>query len=352
MITWGGDGAGQLGTGRLPYLTTPGPVANLDAVKSIGSGLDHSLAVRTDGTVWAWGKNYDGQLGGGSSTDRTYATQVTGITNVASVCGGDYFSLARKTDGTVWGWGSSYHGALGNGSFAPMSAPVQVTGLSQVTAIACGNSHALALRQDGSVWAWGSNAEGELGDGSTTMRLEPVRIPSLVGVTAISAGKWFSVALKSDGTVWEWGVRNGYGDPHGKPRASPERSPGIGGAVAIAASLNSLHVIAVHADQQTWWKWETGTAPVTMAPAGPIQSVAYAYGQFLFIKPDGTVLAGGGTNEFGNLGDPTVAYRDEPGPVIGLSKIVQVATGTWHGLALDANGKVWSWGADWSGQLV
>ena len=350
VMAWGGDDAGQLGTGRLPFSTTPGMVANLNSVKSIGVGVNHSLAVHTDGTVWAWGENKDGQLGGGPSTMRANATQVQGITNVVSACGGESFSLALRVDATVWAWGSSNTGALGNGGFEPAPTPVAVTGLSQVTAIACGNSHAMALRQDGSVWSWGSNTEGELGDGSTSMRMEPVRVPGLTGVTSISAGNWFSAALKSDGTVWEWGIRDGFLDQHGKPRVLPERSAGISGAVAIAASVNSFRLIAVHADQQTWWNWVTGTVPGTMAPAGPIKSVAYGYGQFLFLKTDGTVLAGGGGG-FGSLGDGTTTYRDEPGPVANISKIVQVATGYWHGLALDANGKVWSWGSDTSGQL-
>jgi alpha-tubulin suppressor-like RCC1 family protein len=351
VMAWGGDDAGQLGTGRLPFSTTPGMVANLNSVKSIGVGVNHSLAVHTDGTVWAWGENKDGQLGGGPSTMRANATQVQGITNVVSACGGESFSLALRVDATVWAWGSSNTGALGNGGFEPAPTPVAVTGLSQVTAIACGNSHALALRQDGSVWSWGSNNDGELGDASTTMRTRPVQVQGMTDVKSISAGNFFSAALKSDGTVWEWGVRDGTHSQHGKPRVVPERSAGISGATAIAASVNSVRLIAVHADQQTWWNWETGTVPVTMAPAGPIKSVAYGYGQFLFLKPDGTVLAGGGTNDFGNLGDGTTTYRDAPGPVVDISKIIQVATGYWHCLALDANGKVWSWGADSSGQL-
>jgi len=350
VLTWGDDGAGQLGTGRLPFSTTPGLVENLASVKSIAAGVNHSLAVRHDGTVWTWGENGEGQLGGGVSNDRTNATQVPGISNATSVCGGSAFSLALGSDATVWAWGAGNDGALGNGSFESVSVPVQVTGLSQVAAIACGNSHALALRQDGSVWSWGSNAEGELGNGSTTLQSAPVRVQGLSGVTSISAGNWFSAALKSDGTVWEWGVRDAYSTPHGTPRVVPERSAGISSAVAIAASLNSFWLIALHADQQTWWNWQTGTPPVLKEPAGAIKSVSYAYGQFLFLKPDGLVLAGGGGG-FGSLGDGTTNYRDAPGPVSNISKIDKVAAGTWHGLALDTSGKVWSWGLDTSGQL-
>ena len=350
VLSWGDDSAGQLGTGRLPFSTRPGFVAQLDSVRSIGAGVTHSLAVRSDGTVWAWGNNYDGQLGGGPSANRASAAQVQGIASASTVCGGSYFSLALKTDGTVWSWGANYDGALGDGSYESTSSPVQVSGLSSVTAIACGNTHALALRQDGTVWAWGSNSDGELGDGSTTMRPVPLQVENLADVTSIAAGQYFSAVLKRDGTVWEWGVRDGYSTPHGAPRVVPVQTAEISAAVAIAASLNSFRLIAVQADRQTWWKWQTGTTPVAQQPIGAIQSVAYAYGQFLLLKPDGTVLAGGGGG-FGSLGDGTTNDRDAPEPVAVISSVVQVATGDWHGLALDADGKVWSWGLDSSGQL-
>lgn len=350
VMTWGADDYGQLGTGRLPFSPRPSLVTQLDSVKSLGAGVAHSLAVRKDGTVWAWGRNSEGQLGGGSGADRASAAQVQGVANVTTTCGGDYFSLALQADATVLAWGASYDGVLGNGGYETVATPVRVAGLSNVTAIACGFNHALALHQDGTVWAWGANGEGELGDGSTTSRSKPVRVQGISDVVSIAAGEYFSAALKSDGTVWEWGVREGYATLHGKPRILPERSAGISGATSIAASLNSFWLIAVHSDKQNWWNWETGTAPAMKEPAGAIQAVAYAYGQFLFLKPDGTVLAGGGGG-YGSLGDGTTNYRDEPGAVADISRIVQVAAGGFHGLALDSDGKVWSWGLDVSGQL-
>jgi len=37
---------------------------------------NHTVAIRTDGTLWAWGRNYEGQLGDGTTTDRTTPVQV------------------------------------------------------------------------------------------------------------------------------------------------------------------------------------------------------------------------------------------------------------------------------------
>ncbi len=352
VVAWGSDQDGQLGSGRLNYETRPGLVTGLSAVRNIGSGSNHVLAVREDGTVWAWGRNNDGQLGGGSSANRASPTQVQGITNVAMTCGGDYYSMALKADGSVWAWGANYDGVLGDGTQNNSSVPIPLAALSSVSAIACGNNHVLALRQDGTVWAWGSNAEGALGDGSTTMRLQPVQVPGLTSVVSIAAGQDFSAALKQDGTVWEWGILAPYANPRGAPRVLPVQAAGVSGAVAIAASLNSFWLLAIQLDQQTWWRWETGTTPALQDPVGNLKAAAAGYGQTLLLKSDATVLAFGyNGNPFGNLGDGTTNYRQTPGPVVDISNIVQVATGTWHGLALDANGKVWSWGLDSAGQL-
>jgi hypothetical protein len=93
---------------------------------------------------------------------RNKPVQITGITSVATVDGGDQHSVALKTDGTVWTWGSNLWGQVGTTS---NTAPAQVPGLSGVAAIAAGAYHTVALKNDGTVWAWGSNSYGQLGTG-------------------------------------------------------------------------------------------------------------------------------------------------------------------------------------------
>ena len=67
-----------------------------------------------------------------------------------AIVGGSEHSLALKSDGTVWAWGSGYSGQLGDGNFYTtgnrgVATPVQVSGLTTVTAIAGGGAHSLAL---------------------------------------------------------------------------------------------------------------------------------------------------------------------------------------------------------------
>jgi alpha-tubulin suppressor-like RCC1 family protein len=70
----------------------------------------------------------------------------------------------------------------------------------------------------------------------------------------------------------------------------------------------------------------------------------------LALKADGTVWAWGG-NGSGQLGDGTTTERHAPVPVVGLAAVVAVAAGGSHSLALRADGTVWAWGLNGSGQL-
>jgi alpha-tubulin suppressor-like RCC1 family protein len=38
--------------------------------------LAHSLALKTDGTLWGWGFNFDGELGDGTSNSKSTPTQI------------------------------------------------------------------------------------------------------------------------------------------------------------------------------------------------------------------------------------------------------------------------------------
>ncbi|MCL1983769.1 MAG: hypothetical protein FWG58_00020, partial [Methanomassiliicoccaceae archaeon] len=147
----------------------------------VAAGGAHSLALKSDGTVWAWGWNAQRQLGDGTGTERSTPVQVKGpggtgyLTNVIAIAAGGNHSMALKEDGTVWAWGYDLYGQLGDGDSggADKSTPIQVKGqdgtgyLTDVKAIAAGNMHSIALKSDGTVWAWGWNQYGGLGDGTS-----------------------------------------------------------------------------------------------------------------------------------------------------------------------------------------
>lgn len=134
--------SGQLGIGDS---WSPQPSLMTDA-QAIAVGGNHCLVLKADCTVWAWGSNTYGQLGDEKiGTSRLTPEQVLNLTNVAAIAAGYQHSLALKTDGTVWAWGKNVDGQLGDGTTSTRTTPVQVQNLTGVAAIAAGWDHSLFL---------------------------------------------------------------------------------------------------------------------------------------------------------------------------------------------------------------
>ena len=70
---------GQLGDGTNVDRTTPVIVSGLDNVLAIATGTEHTVVLKTDGTVWAWGHNAAGQLGDGTTNNRSTPVKVVGF---------------------------------------------------------------------------------------------------------------------------------------------------------------------------------------------------------------------------------------------------------------------------------
>src|SRR2546428_7048968 len=208
LWAWGENGDGQLGNGTTSDSSVPLPVTQTNGptnVIGLAAASEHSLALASDGRVWAWGYGLEGQLGNGQITNSSLPLLVNALTNISALAAGGYHSLSIS-NGNVWSWGWNYYGQLGDGTLNDNSNPVRVSGLSNVTAIAGGYDHSLAI-SNGNVWAWGYGYDGELGTGNNSARANPVPVTGLSQITAIAAGDWHSLAI-SNGIVWAWGLNN------------------------------------------------------------------------------------------------------------------------------------------------
>ncbi len=74
-------------------------ISHADTIqRRVAAGVNHSLTVKEDGTLWGWGSNDRGQLGIGSTVDQWFPAQVGGLSDVAAAAGGIYHSVAAKAD--------------------------------------------------------------------------------------------------------------------------------------------------------------------------------------------------------------------------------------------------------------
>src|SRR5262245_9693806 len=352
--TWGSNSSGQLGRPVPTSNFSPAPVVGLGATGGIGASLaagsTHSLAVKTDGTVWAWGSNSFGQIGDGTNITRLVPTAVNlGPGVFKAVAAGTNHSLALRNDGSVWAWGQNDNGQLGDASTVSKSAPVMVIS-GGVIAIAAGGNFSLALQSNGTVLAWGLNDSNQLGDGTTTTQsATPVMVSGLdstSGVVAIAAGNTFGFARKGDGTVLAWGDNSTgqLGDNSTTQRSTPV--PGItfgtsSGVISISAGFK--HAIALKSDG-TVWSWgfngsgqlgdgtsNQQTVPIHVSDGA---SAIAAGGMFsMALKADDSVFAWG-SNSAGQLGDVTTTSSNVPVAVVGMTSASGIAAGDSHSIVL------------------
>ncbi|WP_240416785.1 fibronectin type III domain-containing protein [Paenibacillus periandrae] len=327
-------------------------------------GNIHSLALLSNGTVWAWGY---GALGNGmeyipDSIDIAYRSGrpvQTGINDVIRIGAGNEHSIALKNDGTVWTWGNNRYGQLGNETTVKQILPVQVSGLSNIREIVAGRSHSVALKSDGTVWTWGRNHKGQLGDGTIIDRITPVQVANLSGVKAISANGDFTLVLKDDGTVWGWGANNygQLGDAATIDRLSPVKALVNGEVRAIAAG--GSHSLALKNDGTVWeWGWGSSYDSVTNMSLNPVQVLginnpqgiaAGSYHSMAYMN-NGELWTWG-HNTYGQLGNGTSIGGRTPVQVNGISNVVGVAGGAYHSAAITYDGIFHTWGNNNYSQL-
>jgi alpha-tubulin suppressor-like RCC1 family protein len=285
LYAWGDNWNNQLGDGNPPlnYNGQPTPVAvtmsgtlSGKTITALAAGGLHNLVLTDDGQLYAWGDNSIGQLGDGTTTSRPTPVAITmtgplsGKT-ITAVSAGNSHTVALTSEGTLYAWGWNGFGQLGNGTTTDQSTPVAVTmsgtlAGKTITALSTGYAHTVVLTSEGRLYAWGWNNQGQLGDGTTTRRLTPVEVTMsgvLAGktVTAISTGDGHTVVLTSEGRLYAWGRNNNgqLGDSTATQRNVPVAVTTSGvllGKAITALSTGNDHTVALGSDGRLYaWGW-------------------------------------------------------------------------------------------------
>ena len=372
---WGYNNDGELGDGTTTNRSTPVIVRKPDhktykdlpedfTYVQVSAGGQHSLALGSDGYVYAWGYNDAGQLGNDSSDSQSYSSVPVRVRDpshpsdakkglkATQVSAGWKHSLALSSDGYAYAWGYNNYGQLGNGTsnydtnFVPVrvrdpSNPTDVNKGLKATQVSAGYWHSLAIGSDGYAYAWGLNDNGRLGNGTTQSSSVPVLVrdpgnPSDVGkglkATQVSAGGTHSLALDTDGYAYAWG-RNDYGE--------------LGNNSTTDWSIPVL-------------VRDPGN-PSDMSKGLKATQVSAGYWHSLAIGSDGYAYAWG-LNDNGQLGNngmsktysyPVRVFASEQSTSSGgpWLKAMQVSSGGYHSLTIDTDGNTKAWGYNDSGRL-
>ena len=373
VYAWGLNQVGQLGVGQSYSSTSSPELIHLPGVSflDISAGQNHSLALATDGTMYAWGSNDYGQLGVGQSYSSTSSPELIHVPGVSfsSVAAARDFSMALTSDGTLYSWGSDEYGQLGDPRPAFTSTPISMASDFKFSTVSAGGYHTLALAADGTLYAWGANGTGQLGLGDTTDRNSPETVSPGVTFSAIAAGDEHSLALTADGTLYAWGDNTygqiGFGD-NGGPEVSPVNISDELGLIVTFSSIatGDQHSLALAADGTlyTWGLNDHGQlgdgttnrqdSPVSISPELTFLAIAAGYRYSVALAEDGSIYSWG-RNDLGQLGVGQTYSRTVSPELIQVPGISfsAIAAGQGHALALTDDGAIYSWGFNYSGQL-
>ena len=221
--------------------------------------------------------------------------------------------------------------------------PIYLDTLKKITDLACGTNHVLALDSTQHVWAWGNGQQNQLGRRVTERTLIESLVPNRVGfhdswasrpsqkITKIACGDYHGIAIANDGHVWAWGANNyaetGYPDNAGDDNANvpaPQivRSLEDRGVTSVACGSHHNLAVTTSGDLLAWGRCDGYQTGVPMD-------------QLKAINDEAVLLKGTGDK-------PKILI--EPTAISGLKNIVTAASGPEHSIAIDKDGKVYSWG--------
>ena len=299
----------------------------------ISTGMDHSLALGSNGSVWTFGANNVGQRGLGNTTSsssyraptRVPQSYFGGLPVIDIVATGwESSSYAVNSAGQAYGWGEAGSHQLGNGSTTDRTIPVAMTMPSGITfsQISAFYRTGAALGDDGNIYTWGSDNYGSCGRGGTCTNT-PTAITSSGNFTFLSQGTYGGAAITSNGDLYIWGTNvegeMGQGSTGGYNKL-PTLLPNFGNFKEV--NYGARHLLAITNDGKLY-AWGDGgngrlcrgsttdsAIPILISGYPSVDQVIAAYDYSLFKA--GNEVYGCGNGNYGTLFGGNTTSRNTP----------------------------------------
>jgi alpha-tubulin suppressor-like RCC1 family protein len=219
-----------------------------------------------------------------------------------------------------------------------------------VLSVPAQNSH--ALDAIGNLYSCGSNQFGlnlkaSTGFSDSTTTNTFYKTP-LTGVRYIDSKVFRSIAVMRDGTARWWGADSSYVSHH-----VPATIPGITGVIDVAVSYDKGAVLLKDNGDQTaaayHWNFDPNVSPTPITGLERVITVAAGNSHFVAVTSSGKVYTWG-MNTFGQLGDGTNVSNDTPREVPGLVA-KYIGAGEYNSFAIMPDGSVKAWGKNTYGAL-
>eukprot|EP01138_Halocafeteria_seosinensis_P005914 gb/GECG01006046.1/.p1 GENE.gb/GECG01006046.1/~~gb/GECG01006046.1/.p1 ORF type:complete len:452 (+),score=62.91 gb/GECG01006046.1/:1-1356(+) len=228
LLTFGCGRDSRLGFGEAidaPNQDTPRVVEGIEGrVVRAAVGQTHMAAITEDGKLWTFGGRRMCRVGAVGRKDAEPG--VPGVVEelkdkrIVAVSCGRAHTVALTSEGEVYAFGQQYEGQCGQGTTSNVKSPTKIDfGGKKAREISAGGEHTLVLLEDGKVYVFGDDDDGQCGQGfRRRYERSPVEVKNLgsVKIDKIRAGGNTSVAISADGAVYTWGygfdAQLGHGD--------------------------------------------------------------------------------------------------------------------------------------------
>lgn len=327
----------------------------------------HLIVLDEDGNVWTCGTNHQGQLGYVSVTEKNpnlvcISKMPDNLLNgkkIISVSAGNNHSVALDEDGKVYVWGGNNSGQLGNGTTDTVYKIICLTDYKnsklygkRIKEIKAGTYITLVVDSEGKVYTCGYNYSFQLGQGETNSSYTSLEMKCINNSTdfipeSISiSSQYFAIAVDIKGNVWAWGNNQYF--QNGLQIQSSFPIKWVGESYVYDSEIESFDELPIQMSNVQ--NILTVNDPIEEACIYPenIKDKRLIGKSTIALDEDGKLWTWGENNSYGILGDGTTSSRNAPKCIndgfggVDISEIMYVDS--YLVIVKDIQGNLWSWG--------